>query len=138
MDKFLTGKCAVVTGGTRGIGYAIAHALAAAGAEILICGRTESSVQDAVGRLRSETGSATVEGLPADVSIWDEVFQLFQIADRKWNKLDVLVNNAGVGIFAPVADLAPDAWHKVIDLNLTGLYYCCHAALPLLRASGDS
>ncbi len=138
MDKFLSGKTAVVTGGTRGIGYAIAESLANFGAEVLICGRTETSVNEAVERLRSETGSKLIEGRAADVSIWDEVFELFQFADRKWHKLDVLVNNAGMGIFAPVAELTPDAWHKVIDLNLSGLYYCCHAALPLLRAAGDS
>ncbi len=138
MDKILSGKTAVVTGGTRGIGYAIAESLADAGAEVLICGRSETSVNDALERLRSDTGSQSIEGRATDVSIWHEVFELFQFADRKWHKLDVLVNNAGVGIFAPVADLTPDDWHKVIDLNLSGLYYCCHAALPLLRAAGDS
>ena len=139
MDDFLKDKTALVTGGTRGIGYAIARQLGLAGADVLICGRSEEGVNDAVQRLRDDAGDATgsFEGRVADVSKWNDVEDLFQFARRKWNKLDVLVNNAGVGVFKPVAELSPEEWHQVIDLNLSGLYYCCHAGLPLLRESGE-
>ncbi len=139
MDRFLAGKSAVVTGGTRGIGYAIALGLARAGAAVLICGRKSEQVNQAVGRLREEAGEESLlEGRPADVSKWNDVEALFQFVDQKWNKLDILINNAGLGIFGSVADLSPADWHRVIDLNLSGLYYCCHAAMPLLRKSGES
>jgi len=138
MDEFLKGKTALVTGGTRGIGYAIALELGRAGADVLLCGRSEQGVKDALSHLRKEENSTgAFEGRVADVSNWNDVESLFQFARQKWNKLDVLVNNAGVGIFKSVADLKPDEWHKVIDLNLTGLFYCCHAGLPMLRESGD-
>lgn len=138
MEPFLSGQTAVVTGGTRGIGFAIASHLARAGADVLICGRERDRVTDAVGRLKTETGSPNVDGIPADVSNWNNVAELFHFVNQKWNGLDILVNNAGIGIFKPVSDLVPEEWHKVIDLNLSGVYYCCHAALPLLRARGQS
>lgn len=138
MDGLLKGKTALVTGGTRGIGYAVALTLGRAGADVLICGRDAGGVEQALTRLREEAGGAgKFEGVAADVSKWNEVSSLFQVAKQKWNKLDVLVNNAGVGIFKPVAELTPEDWHKVIDLSLSGLYYCCHAALGLLVESGD-
>jgi NAD(P)-dependent dehydrogenase (short-subunit alcohol dehydrogenase family) len=139
MDTFLKNQTAVVTGGTRGIGYAIALELARAGANVLICGRTETGVADAIIRLQAEAGegAGAIEGRAADVSKWNEVEVLFQYCASKWEKLDILVNNAGLGIFRPVAELTPEEWRRVIDLNLSGLYYCCHAALPLLRAAGE-
>ncbi len=139
MRPFLHDKTALVTGGTRGIGFAVALGLARAGARVLISGTNDAGVKTALTDLRREAGEeAELHGQAADVSKWDQVESLFQFADREWKSLDILVNNAGVGIFAPVADLTPEQWHQVIDVNLTGLYYCCHAALPLLRASGDA
>ena len=140
MPPFLTGRTALVTGGTRGIGYAIALQLAQAGAAVLINGRTESTVTEAVNSLRSACGpnSGPIEGHAADISKWDQVENLFQYVGRKWNKLDILVNNAGLGIFRSVADLTPEEWRQVIDLNLNGVFYCCHAAMPFLRESGQA
>lgn len=139
MSQFLHGRTALITGATRGIGYAIALQLAQAGADVLINGRTDSTVTEAVGKLRAAAGpdSGSIEGFPADISKWDDVENLFQYVGRKWNKLDILVNNAGLGIFRSVADLTPVEWRKVIDLNLNGVFYCCHAAMPLLRESGE-
>ncbi len=139
MSGILAGKTALVTGGTRGIGYETAAALGNAGADVLICGRTEEGIQKALASLAKTTGpeSGAFTGRVADVSKWNDVEALFQFARQKWNKLDILVNNAGVGIFKPVAELEPAEWRQVIDLNLTGLYYCCHAGMEMLRASGS-
>jgi 3-oxoacyl-[acyl-carrier protein] reductase len=139
MDQFLSNQKAVVTGGTRGIGYAVALGLMQAGADVLICGRTDIGVRESVSRLKSQAGEGAgkVSGAAADVSKWHDVEAMFQFVNRKWNKLDILVNNAGIGIFRSVADLTPEEWHQVIDLNLTGVFYCCHAAIPLLKASGS-
>ena len=144
MNGFLKGKSALVTGGTRGIGYAAAFELGRAGADVIICGRSDDSVREALTRLRQEVASSepisdpgAFDGRVADVSKWNDVESLFQFARQKWNKLDILVNNAGLGIFKSVAALTPEEWHQVIDLNLSGLYYCCHAALGMLIESGD-
>src|SRR5512144_1916036 len=104
MQKFLNGKTAVVTGATRGIGRAIARSLAAAGAQVAICGRSADSVSRAVTELNAETGGSLVSGEAADVSKWDECERLFGTVDRRFGGLDVLVNNAGVGVFRHVAE----------------------------------
>ncbi len=140
MPQFLKGRTALVTGATRGIGYAIALQLAQAGADVLINGRNDSTVTEAAGALRAAAGpeAGRITGFAADISKWDQVESLFQYVGRNWNKLDVLVNNAGFGIFRSVADFTPDEWHQVIDLNLNGVFYCCHAAMPFLRESGEA
>jgi len=135
MDEFLKGKAVLVTGGTRGIGYAIASALANAGAAVAICGRSQNGIDRAVQELTTTTRQRVV-GQTADVSKLDDVTRLFDFAARELGRLDILVNNAGLGIFRSVADLSPDEWRTVIDTNLSGVFYCCHAALPLMRRGG--
>ncbi len=133
MDPFLKGKSAVVTGGTRGIGRAIAQHLLRAGASVAICGRTQDGVDRAVTDL-SAFGS--VFGEAADVSKWDQAEHLFETAGRRFGGLDILINNAGVGIFRSFAELTPEDWHRVIDLNLSGVFYCSRLAIPLMRTRG--
>ena len=132
MTKFLTGKVAVVTGATRGIGRAIAERLLDEGARVAICGRSPDSVARAVEELARRHGGE-VMGEAADVSRLEDVNRFFARVDERFGGLDVLVNNAGIGIFRSVAQLSPDDWHRTIDLNLTGVYYCCHAALPRFK-----
>lgn len=132
MSKFLTGKVAIVTGATRGIGRAIASRLLEEGAGVAICGRSADAVSQAVGELSREHGGE-VMGEAADVSRLEDVNRLFERVDERFGGLDILVNNAGVGIFRSVADLSPDDWRRTIDVNLTGVYYCCHAALPRFK-----
>jgi NAD(P)-dependent dehydrogenase (short-subunit alcohol dehydrogenase family) len=135
MDKFLTGKRALVTGGTRGIGRAISAALLKEGAAVAVCGRTQESVDLAVESLREETGGR-VAGVAADVSGWKDAEALFEFVDREFSGLDILINNAGIGIFRSVEELTPPEWKRVVDTNLTGAFYCSHLALPRFRASG--
>jgi 3-oxoacyl-[acyl-carrier protein] reductase len=135
MEQFLKGKHAVVTGGTRGIGRAIAESLLRAGATVAICGRTRDSVDRATAELKQSTGGDVI-GEPADVSNWDQVERFFGSVKSRFGNLDILVNNAGEGVFRPVQELTREDWQNTIGLNLTGVFYCCHHALPLLRASG--
>jgi NAD(P)-dependent dehydrogenase (short-subunit alcohol dehydrogenase family) len=130
----LIGKSAVVTGASRGIGFAIADALARAGASVVITGRDQSSLDTAVSRL-SEHGRHVVAER-ADVRIAEDASRAMDRAVEAFGGLDILVNNAGVGQFANVADMTLDQWRAVIDTNLSGVFYCCHAAIPHLRRRG--
>lgn len=131
MDRFLHGKSAVVTGGTRGIGRAVVDSLLEAGARVLFCGRTPATVDRVVKELRGEAF-----GVAADVSKWDGVSRLFSAATERFGSLDILVNNAGVGDFMNLKELDRDEWHRQIDLNLNGVYYCCKQAIPLFEQAG--
>jgi NAD(P)-dependent dehydrogenase (short-subunit alcohol dehydrogenase family) len=134
MDRFLTGKGAVVTGGTRGIGYAIAESLLEHGAAVEICGRTDKTTQEAVASLSK--GGRRVTGVAADVADRAQVVRLFEHAEAELGGVDIVINNAGVGVFAPMADMTVADWHKVIDTNLTGVFHCCQQAVPRLRKRG--
>ena len=135
MPDGLAGKVAVVTGGSRGIGLAIASALCAEGVHVLITGRDNA----ALGRARAAiegAGPGSVESLRADVRRAGEIEQAIEAAVSRFGGLDVLVNNAGVGRFADVADMSAEIWSEVIDTNLTGVFLACHAALPHLKRRG--
>ena len=134
MDLNLSNKVALVTGGTRGIGRAIAERLAKAGSSVVICGRTGESTAKAVNEMT--TAGFRVAGMAANVANEKDVKQLFALCDSEFGGLDILVNNAGIGIFAPVADLTPAQWREVIDTNLNGVFYCSHEAVPRFRQRG--
>jgi 3-oxoacyl-[acyl-carrier protein] reductase len=135
MELFLKGKHAVVTGATRGIGRAIADSLLRSGAAVAICGRTAESTERAAAELKQATGGEVL-GVVADVSNLDQAARLFETVASRFGGLDILVNNAGAGIFRPIRELKIEEWRSTIDLNLNGVFYCCHHALPLFRESG--
>ena len=130
-----TGKAAIVTGGSRGIGLAIARALLAEGAQVTITGLDEAHLSVARRQLEG-AGPGSIEALRADVRKYDDVRHAVDATVARFGGLDYLVNNAGVGVFADVAAMTPEQWSRVIDTNLTGVYYACHAALPHLRKRG--
>ena len=135
-DTFLAGRNALVTGGTRGIGYAIAEALVEAGAGVVICGRTQEGVDKAVRQLTNQAKSK-VGGKVADVRGSTEVAELFAFAEGLLGTPDILVNNAGVGIFQSTAKLSVEDWQATLETNLSGVFYCCRELLGRLkRASG--
>lgn len=131
-DTFLEGKNAVVTGGTRGIGYAIAKALGAAGAQVAICGRGHTTVENAVTQLANQSKSKVV-GKAADVRSSTEVVNFFQFVDSELGGLDILVNNAGVGVFKSTAELSVEDWTKTLETNLSGAFYCSKEAVVRMR-----
>jgi 3-oxoacyl-[acyl-carrier protein] reductase len=133
----LAGKTAIVTGGTRGIGLAVACALLSRGASVVISGRTDTHLDAARAALNAAAGAGRrLEAVAADVADEAEARGLVERAVSRFGGLDILVNNAGVGLFADLVDFAPADWRRVIDTNLTGVFYCCHAAIPHLRARG--
>jgi NAD(P)-dependent dehydrogenase (short-subunit alcohol dehydrogenase family) len=135
MKNSLTGKTAIITGGTRGIGRAIVERLLEEGLRVAFCGQSEESVLRASGEL-SEKFEGKAFGRKCDVAKPEEVKDLFTFAADKLGTIDILVNNAGVGVFAPVEQLSPEQWHRMIDLNLSGVYYCCHEVIPRMKAAG--
>jgi 3-oxoacyl-[acyl-carrier protein] reductase len=124
----LENQVALVTGSTRGIGRAIAKMFLDNRGAVVLSGRSQSAVDRAVHELAAETGGK-VAGKAADVRYYDEVRALFEFADREFGRLDVLVNNAGVGVFAPASQLSVEDWQKVIETNLTGAFFCTREAL---------
>lgn len=124
-------RAALVTGGSKGIGFAVAQALTASGTVVAITGRDAAALEAA----RQKLGGRTLS-LRADVQNEAEAAKAVNDAADRFGGLDVLVNNAGIGVFAPVADMSPDQWRQVIDTNLSGVFYCCHAAIPHLRRRG--
>jgi 3-oxoacyl-[acyl-carrier protein] reductase len=134
----LTGRVALVTGGSRGIGLAIASALLAEGVKVAITGLSESHLADARNKLERAGGSGpgAVEAVRADVRKYADVEKAVGAAVERFGGLDILVNNAGVGVFTNVAEMTPAQWADVIETNLTGVFNACHVALPHLRRGG--
>ena len=135
MDTFLAGKNALVTGGTRGIGLAVAEALLGAGAGVAVSGRSEKTVKTAVSQLTKQA-ERKVLGKVADVRSNTEVAKLFTAIDHEMGNLDILVNNAGIGIFKSTAELSVEDWQKTLDTNLSGVFYCCREALLRMKQRG--
>ena len=132
----LRGKVALVTGGSRGIGLAIARALVADGVQVAITGRDAAHLSAARPKIEA-AGPGSVETLQADVRRYDQVSGAIEATAARFGGLDFLVNNAGVGIFTDVASMTPDQWAEVLDTNLTGVFNACQAALPHLRRRGQ-
>ncbi|HEY7499772.1 MAG TPA: SDR family oxidoreductase [Vicinamibacterales bacterium] len=121
---------ALVTGGSRGIGLAIVKALASRGARVALTGRDQKQLDAAA------ASSNKILALRADVTDPDQAARAIDTTAQKFGGLDVLVNNAGVGQFAHVAEMSLEAWRQVIDTNLSGVFYCSRAAIPQLRKRG--
>jgi len=123
----------LVTGGSKGIGLAIARALLDRAGQVAITGRGAAALADAARTLSAGDRLLTVRG---DVRDPGDAQRLVDETVRRFGGLDVLVNNAGVGKFANVADMSVDDWRQVVDTNLSGVFYCTRAALPELRRRG--
>ncbi|HNC43070.1 MAG TPA: SDR family NAD(P)-dependent oxidoreductase, partial [Acidobacteriota bacterium] len=128
-------KVAIVTGSTKGIGRAVAEYLLNDGYAVVISARNLAEVDTTVAEF-SQVPGRQVSGTSCDMRDYTQVESLVQHAIETFGRLDVLVNNAGVGRFATVEAMSPDIWREVIETNLNGVFYACHAAIPHLRASG--
>ena len=137
MHPNLQSKTAVVTGGSRGIGLAIAEQLLARGAKVAITGMNDQHLAEAARTLsKAAGGGERLLPLRADVRDPAEAERLVGATVERFGGLDILVNNAGIGLFAPVADMAIEEWRRVIDTNLNGVFYCTRASIPHLRRQG--
>ncbi|NCG23769.1 MAG: SDR family NAD(P)-dependent oxidoreductase, partial [Actinobacteria bacterium] len=130
----LDGKRAVVTGGSRGIGFMIAEGLIDAGCEVIISARKADQVADAAARL-SEKG--TCIGVPADLSTDDGIAHLGEAVAEHWDSLDILCNNAGSAWVEPIESFSPGGWDKVMTVNVRSVFFLTQKLLPLLRAGAS-
>lgn len=131
----LPGKTALVTGGSKGIGYGVAAALVNEGMNVTITARTQEDVEAAASTL-NEQGPGRALGLTCDVRDYSDQRRVVERTVSEFGGLDVLVANAGVGAFAPVQEMTPEQWGSVIDTNLTGVFYSVKASLDALRKGG--
>jgi len=130
----MTAKVAIVTGGTKGIGFAIAEALLKNGATVFICGRDKRDLNQAIEWL-SKHGK--VEGDLCDVRNEDQVRMLIAECERRFGGVDILINNAGMGIFGKtVEQMSGDEFRQTLETNLCGVFYACHYAIPLMKKRG--
>jgi len=128
----LAGKVAIVTGSTKGTGRAIAERLVNEGASVVVSSSTPKDVE----AVAEQLGEQAI-GIPCDVGDPSACERLVAEAVERLGRLDVLVNNAGFGIFKPISEMSVEEWRRQIDVNLGGVFYCSKAALPHLSSSGD-
>ena len=126
---------AVVTGGTKGIGRAIAEAFVRAGMDVSISARREDEIKQATAEL-NEIGPGRCVGYVCDVRDESQVRSFFEKTVEALGGLDILINNAGIGIFSPVEATSGEDFRAVIETNLCGVFYCCHEAIPLMKQRG--
>lgn len=130
----LKNKVALITGGSKGIGLGIAKAMMAEGMKVAITSRSQEAVNEAVDEL-FKIGTGEAMGVVADVRDYGAQQTAVQSVVDKWGRLDVLIANAGVGHFASIEELTPEAWDATIDTNLTGVFYSVKASIDALKAS---
>ena len=131
----LTGKTAIVTGGTKGIGRAIAESLIREDANVVVSARNADEVEKTVLDL-VDIGSGHVAGLVCDVRDYEQVKVLFRNTIATFQSVDILINNAGIGIFASVEEMPPQDFKAILETNVVGVYHCCHEAIPLMKQRG--
>ncbi len=127
----LKNKNAIVTGGTKGIGRAIAEALSRAGISVCIAARKQTEIDQTVSKLGGNT-----TGFVCDVRDHGQVKALIGHAVKELGGLDILVNNAGIGTFETVEETSPEDFRAVLETNLFGVFYCCHEAIPQMKKRG--
>ena len=130
----LTGKTAVVTGASKGIGFAIADALLEQGANVFVCARDKSELRRAIEQL-SQHGHA--EGEVCDVRSEEQIKMMLDECERVFGGVDILINNAGMGIFGKtVEEISSDEFRQTLETNLFGVFYACHYAIPKMKTRG--
>jgi 3-oxoacyl-[acyl-carrier protein] reductase len=131
----LKGKTAVVTGSSKGIGYAIAKSIAGAGGNVVVCARNAEEVEKAARSLDGEGGGKVI-GVACDLRRYEDAQRLIARAVEALDGVDILVNNAGIGHFAPVAEITVEQWQQTLETNLSGVFYACREAIPHMKRRG--
>lgn len=130
----ITNKVALITGGSKGIGYGVAAALMNEGMKVVITSRSQKAADEAAAEL-NKTGKGEAFGIESDVRNYDSQKEAVRKTVEKFGQLDLLFANAGLGHYASIEDLTPEQWHEVIDTNLTGVFYSIKAGVDELKKS---
>ena len=131
----LTGKTAIVTGGNGGIGYGMASEIGKSGANVVITGRNSDKTKEAVNELKKSFDN--VIGIDSDVSDESSIKDMIKISNETFGSIDVLINNAGIGIREFPENYSTDDWNQVINLNLTGAFLCSREVYPIMKSQGS-
>lgn len=131
----LSGQVAAVTGASRGLGKEMAHAIADAGADVVIGSRSEDDIRSAAEQIASETGRTALPRV-LDVTDPDSVERFVAAACDELGRLDILINNAGTNIRSPIEQISDEDWRTVQSVNVTGVMHCCRSAVPRMTAAG--
>ena len=136
MDLALSGKVALVTGGSRGLGEAVCRELAAEGARVIVNYRRQREQAERVASTITEGGRGEARAMPADVARGEDVAWLFDAVEAVWGRVDILVNSAGIWPTALVKDLSEEAWDQTLAVNLKGVFLTCREAVRRWLAAG--
>jgi NAD(P)-dependent dehydrogenase (short-subunit alcohol dehydrogenase family) len=131
----LTGRAAIVTGGSKGLGLAMAAGLASAGADVLLVSRHLDEAQAAAGRIASDFQRRAV-GFAADVTVPEQAAAMADATMREFGRIDVLINSAGINIRGPIEELTPDQFRQVQRVNVEGTWLSCRAVVPHMKRAG--
>jgi 3-oxoacyl-[acyl-carrier protein] reductase len=131
----LNHKTAIVTGGTKGIGRGIAEALVREGVSVCISARHQDDIDQAIDQLNRLGGGRAI-GFACDMRDYEQVKALADHAVNQLGGLDILINNAGIGIFETVEETSPEDFRAVLETNVCGVFYCCHEAIPQMKKRG--
>ena len=138
MNGLLKGKVAVVTGGTRGIGYAIVKKFLEEGAITVLCGSREETAKSALAKIKAEMPDAQVDAIWPHLSDRVQMTEALTAIKNKYGRLDILANNAGISQNTPLFDYNDDDFDKIMDLNVKAVYSCTRAAAELMKETGGS
>src|SRR5437879_1445683 len=133
-------KNSILTGSTTGIGRAIAEALVRAGVNVCIGARNRSEVENTIAELtldgEEDLDAGRIAGAVCDVRDINQVKALIELTVKEFGGVDILINNAGIGIFESVEEMSPEDFRAVLETNVFGVFYCCHEAIPLMKQRG--
>lgn len=132
----LKGKIAVVTGGTRGIGYAVVKKFLENGASVVLWGSRKETVDKALESLHQENPDWQVTGMDPDLGSYEEVSRALDSVKKKYGKIDIMVNNAGISARDSLYDYNPEDFERIIDLNVNSVFRCSKAAAAIMREHG--
>ncbi len=133
----LNGKVAIVTGGTRGIGYAIVEKYLENHATVILCGSRPETAEKAVSKLKAANPDWPVEGISPDLGNYEAVKAAFDGVREKYGRIDILVNNAGMSSSTPLSDFTPELFRKIMALNVDAAFYCTLAVADAMAAQGS-
>ena len=136
VSQMLEGKAAIVTGGTRGIGFAIVEKFLDAGAKVALFGSRQETVDKALEKIRTKNPNADVMGLCPALGNYDEVEKAIQTVKEEFGKIDILVNNAGISARESLYEYKPEDFEKIMTLNVNAVFNCAKAAAPIMKEQG--